>query len=666
MKKLLFAFLIFVSTQSANAMPMVQASLNENNKKVVDLLFPYENNIQSAVFQRNGYLWIVYNDKVIASKEEIFSHPLFKSIDMIDHPSSTILRIVLEKNVYPSVQKKGNFWILSLSEEKEERPALSLIPTKENGTIQIQMEKTNPVEWIDPETQEHLIAFPLSIPGEHVTHTYTTPAIELPQTIQGFVIAMQNNHLSAEYKENKWVLSSLEGLHLTPDIPFEWQMDNNLLDFSLYKDFTNEDFNKEKKRLTSLILNAPAEQKKELRKELARLYLSQGFGAEALSILQQSSQTDEYLGLKGAALTLMERDEEALKTFDQIKVPDRSIHFWKSLVHPDMSLSQRNLLSQLPQKLSTRLSFKALEKAFLHKNTRVIRYLLDKLQSIPKNPYQEQAYLFYKGLDALSRQQRADAFTFFQQIPKNPFSIYSALAEYEIVNMNLENQKITLNEAVSKLENIQYRVRNTSAEPTILRTLAALYRRQNQYTKALRTYKMLLSIAPDAQAPMEMTRLFTEGMLHNQDKPPIERIAFYYEFKELVPNNQTGDEIMHRLIHDFVSLDLLDEAYQIATLLTKHRLEGEEKQIIALEAALAALINHKPQEALKAANLIQTTPATEALAYEKKLIEAESYRQLGQKEKMRDILKALGTKPQMPSYFHPILRTYIEQIPVAE
>ena len=641
--------------------PQTQTRLTDDNAKVTDYLFPLEEDIQSVVFTRNGLTWIIFDRPLLKEGEKLPASPLFENARVLPNRNNTILQLVLPPSLFPQVQKKGHLWIFSLTEKKENTQTLPLIPVKKEKGIYFKTQRTNPVEWRDPVTQERLIAFPLSLPEEHVSSTYSVPGLEILPTVQGIALAPRTAELHMEEDEDGFLLTAPTGLFENEKIPFEWEAEYDLLDFSIYGTFNEQDFFTEKNRLKALINNAPTAQKETFRTELARLYLSQNMPVEALEVLANTAEKDETLCLKAAALSLLNRNDEALEIFNQIKTTDITLYFWKNLVNPKKRLFALHVLkNNLPDQLKAALITKALRKAFRQNDLSAETTLMKIFGSSIKTPYQTQQYYFFSGLKAEKENRILEALSNYSAASEGPFSQTQLMAFFKKTVLELQTDSIKTAQAIHTLENLSVGLRNTEIEPELLRQLAQLYRTQNDYGQALRTYKTLLSITQDLNAPEEMTKLFSEALFQNKDVSPLERVAFFNEFKELLPNDQTGNDIMHLVVHDLISLDLLDDAYQISTALVEHRLQDKEQQVLTLEAALIALLNRKPQEALNALLLMKQPPLTAELSVQKAIIESAALKALNRPSTALPV--SLLKSVKSPTYFHPALRTFFLEI----
>lgn len=136
--------------------------------------------------------------------------------------------------------------------------------------------------------------------------------------------------------------------------------------------------------------------------------------------------------------------------------------------------------------------------------------------------------------------------------------------------------------------------------------LGELYTEESRWADALRTYKIAASYFPDMQgserAAQAMRDIFDRLYLDGEadDMSPITAIALFDDFRELTPTGAKGDEMIRRLADRLVSMDLLDQAAMLLERQAKFRLEGVERARIGGRLALVHLLNHQPEEAVKA------------------------------------------------------------------
>ena len=99
----------------------------------------------------------------------------------------------------------------------------------------------------------------------------------------------------------------------------------------------------------------------------------------------------------------------------------------------------------------------------------------------------------------------------------------------------------------------------------------------------------------------EMARIFNDvfldgGLGEKMDDFTI--VALFYEFKELNPIGEQGDDVIIGITKRLVRLDLLDNAADLLRHQIKYRLQGEKRVLNADNLALVLLMDKKPNEAM--------------------------------------------------------------------
>ena len=138
-------------------------------------------------------------------------------------------------------------------------------------------------------------------------------------------------------------------------------------------------------------------------------------------------------------------------------------------------------------------------------------------------------------------------------------------------------------DAARHLEKLRIVWRGDSLELGVLTLLGNLYVHDKQYDKALHTMRDIVSYFPEVPEAITTARqmenifvtLYNKGAASNM--PPLEALALFYEFRDLVPNGKEGDLMIRNLADRLVSIDLLDRAELLLDHQIRNRLQGEER-----------------------------------------------------------------------------------------
>jgi len=118
----------------------------------------------------------------------------------------------------------------------------------------------------------------------------------------------------------------------------------------------------------------------------------------------------------------------------------------------------------------------------------------------------------------------------------------------------------------------------------------------------------------------------------------ISALALFYDFRELTPIGEDGDEMIRQLATRLVSVDLLDQAAQLLKHHVEFRLKTVKKARVGLRLAVIYMLNRKFDKALSVMKITRWRNLPGPLASERKQVEARILLNLEQPE---DALLAL-------------------------
>jgi hypothetical protein len=133
-------------------------------------------------------------------------------------------------------------------------------------------------------------------------------------------------------------------------------------------------------------------------------------------------------------------------------------------------------------------------------------------------------------------------------------------------------------------------------------------------------------------------RLFLEGEADGME--PVQALALFYDFRDLTPVGADGDMMSRRLARRLISVDLLPQAAELLKHQSEKRLEGVARAQVATDLALIYLMDHKPEEALRALAASRTTVLPTALNLERRVIEARALTALGRLDHALEVIGA--------------------------
>ncbi len=636
----------------------VETYITDEKKHITNILIPITEDTKTAVFQRNGYVYIIL-DRSMIEPLSLLDHPVIQEARIIPSNKGTILRFLLNSSYTWYIDRRGRYLILALSLEKFDDKVIPIYPIKKENTLSFEIEETTCITFKDPVSGEKIYAFPLLLHEQKMPFGLGTETFELPETDQGLILIPHIASINTSYKDKKLILTSNQDLLLNDKIAFISPHKGDVLDFSEIKALTKQSFYKEKNRLQDLIVSMPEAGEAPFKKALARLYLSQNLALEAENILKsiKNSYRDEEVNqLTAVSLLAQGKIEEVNKQIVKNPLSKNSFAYTlNNFIQSPALLSDDdiyNIYNTLPTPLFISLSFQAIPHLIEYKKTNMISFILSKIHLQDLNSYQKQAFYYYAGQLALLRENDREARLLFNKALEEKITSPAAFkSDYHLTLIDLKENNISFEQAIKKLENLRFSYQDQTFEEDILNTLYHLYHQNKNYINALKTYRSLFIIHPDSQKTREMINLFKEAMLNDENMPPLEKVSLFYEFKELIPSDVSGNQIMESLIDNLIDLDLLNQAFDISLSLARYRFKGQKQQDFYFKAALIALLNRKIDDAKNVLYNLQ-----EGSSYQKSI-----YYLIQKEEKNKNLIKVSPLRKEELSFLNPILLNYLEQ-----
>ncbi len=259
----------------------------------------------------------------------------------------------------------------------------------------------------------------------------------------------------------------------------------------------------------------------------------------------------------------------------------------------------------------------------------------------PIQPYAEYAL----GKIAAKKNQTQQAIDIFKRLSEQQGNLYiQSLARYEDAVFRYKNGQLTVADATTIIEHVRFAWRGDAFERALLGNLATIYKENNQFDNTLRTWKYIITSFPNDPDTLAITGdmgdLFQSLFIGGEaDKMPVlKSLALFYEFRELTPIGEKGDEIIQRLADRLAAVDLLDRAAKLLEHQIKFRVGGEARARIGARLALISLLNQEPARAL---DVLQTTNyggASQELQRERQQLMAQALSRLGKNEEALSML----------------------------
>ena len=521
---------------------------------------------------------------------------------------------------------------------------------------------------MDPAGGDLLTIIPAQ-PGRGVPGLRSFADFAALPSASGLVITPYADDLDVTVEESRVSISRPYGLALTPPQMPVAQSPSALahsgegpayLDFAHWGQASGGSFLATERKLTQIAAHASISKVSAARLTLARFYLSNGFAAETLGLLNILQAGDpaltgdiQLVTMKAAAEYMMGRYREAHNdlggpSFDA----DRHGAFWRGLIEAQMGnwknahahLEQATpVLSRYPtvwQAAATLADADAalglgrldLADAALNRMPRD----LDAKQALAAELVQARVWA--------AQNRYAKAAPHFVTVEQGGDEKLAAQAIFYHTAAALNAGAISTPQAIEQLERLRYRWRGDALELKTLRKLASLYFARHQWHDGLKTLRVATQnfngddagrIAQDDMRSA-FVNLFLKG---GADKmKPVEALALFYDNLDLTPIGPDGDEMIRRMSDRLVAVDLLGPAANLLAYQVDKRLDGIAKAQVATRLAAVYLMDHKADKAVAAIRDSQVTGLPDEEMHQRMLVEARAFAALKQWDNALDLI----------------------------
>ncbi|HYE48328.1 MAG TPA: tetratricopeptide repeat protein, partial [Azospirillaceae bacterium] len=630
----------------------------------------------AAVFERGGWLYVLFDRAVpettVPARDALPS--LVGTVEVVRHPEGIGFRMAVPVVMEPRVEREGDLWRIRLERAGgEKRPGIAVDAEPDFALGPRLVAKAPDAEKIidfqDPVVGDVLKVVPLSAGGQGIPVGLGYSAARFLPTAQGIVIQPIDERLQVQTVRDGVEVTVPGGLKLSPaedlaaaNPPPPVVETVRLFDYSRWGAAQPGGFIQGRQRRQAALLAQPVEERHRGRLDLARFYVANAMGHEALGmmnlILQDQPDLEkrgEFLAVRGAAKVLAGDHKGAVKDLGAPDVgsePDTDL--WRAAaaagsgeweVAHRLFQARRTLLRDYPDPFFTRFSLLAAEAALMRDDVDAAAAVLDRLAKRGGQTGPKSAWLAYLRGEQFRRQGAgAKALQQWRQAAEGFDRLARTRARWAIIEAQLADGAITPKQAADEMEKLRFAWRGDDLELAIQRRLGEVHAKAGNYAQAFDTMKRTVSLFPDSPQAAEVTRqmtgtfadLYKDGAAH---LTPVEALSLYEQYRELTPAGPEGDAVIRRLAERLVEIDLLDRASDLLDRQVQYRLSGEEKARVGARLAGIRLLNNQPDLALAALDKSEVGTVPPDLAEERQLLRA---RALSRNGRSRDAIALLA------------------------
>jgi len=603
----------------------------------VSLVFEWPEPVGAAVFAREPYVWIIFDRRAQLNLAALRTagKSLIDQIEQLPLSEGTVVRLLAKPGVNPQVEREGSNWVVQFRRwpiAPKVKIALRVRPEAINGA-----ELEMPVSEIgrifkldDPEVGDTLHVATLQAPGHGIESPRIYSEFHVLASAQGVAIDPLGDDVTLEAAGNKGIVVSVPGgLHVSSIS----QSGNGaaaflgprIFNFRNWTKDKDPDFSKAKQAAMRTIVEVPEERRDDARLDLARYFFAHGFAPEALGVLrtiefsnEALSSQPEFRALIAATRVYMGRPYEARKDLLDPRLDQyQEISLWRGSMFlqtgelKKAAAQFRNgdpVLQSYPEPIRTNLALGRVEASLADLDVGNASIWLNFLgKNVEKMKRSQVARMLYnQGVLARSSRDLDRAVEFWTQSKKSGDRWNVARSELALVELGLQQESVTVDEAIERLERLRYQWRGDDLELAVLKQLGTLHLNKGEFRKGLNTLRTAITYYPNNKKVKDIAQLMTAAFreLHLEGGadtlPPLQALALYDDFRELTPAGTEGDLMIQKLADRLVSVDLLNRAADLLSHQVRFRLKGENKARVGAKLAVIRLLDRNPKGALSA------------------------------------------------------------------
>lgn len=606
-------------------------------KQDVSLVFEWPEPVGAAVFAREPYVWIVFDRRAQLNLAALRTagKSLIDQIEQLPFSDGTVVRLLAKPGVNPQVEREGSNWVVQFRRwpiAPKVKVALRVRPEAINGA-----ELEMPVSEIgrifkldDPEVGDTLYVATLQAPSHGIESPRAYSEFNVLASAQGVAIDPLADDVIFRAAGNKGIVVGVPGgLHVSSisqsgDGAAAF-LGPRIFNFRNWTKDKDPDFTKAKQAAMRTIVEVPKERRDDARLDLARYFFSRGFAPEALGVLRTIEFSNEALAsqpefraLIAATRVYMGRPYEARKDLLDPRLDQyQEISLWRGSMFlqagelKKAAAQFRNgdpVLQSYPEPIRTTLALGRVEASLADLDVGNASIWLNFLgKNAEKMKRSDAARLLYnQGVLARSSRNLDRAVEFWTQAKKSGDRWSIARSELALVELGLQQESVTVDEAIERLERLRYQWRGDNLELAVLKQLGTLHLNKGEFRKGLNTLRTAITYYPNNKKVKDIAQLMTAAFreLHLEGGadalPPLQALALYDDFRELTPAGAEGDLMIQKLADRLVSVDLLNRAADLLSHQVRFRLKGEDKARVGAKLAVIRLLDRNPKGALSA------------------------------------------------------------------
>jgi tetratricopeptide (TPR) repeat protein len=400
------------------------------------------------------------------------------------------------------------------------------------------------------------------------------------------------------------------------------------------------------------------------RLDLARFYLANQFGYEAIGVLRMMQGELKSDDLKSDAQLLLAaadvasgRPADALPILNAETFADEvDAQVWRAVAKTDSGdfkgarvdvLAAEPVIATYPKWVRLKFALSGVRAAVETGDTALGERLLKGIDFADLDSEQVTLYQLLSGRLAEAEGRASEALDTYGQVIAADIRPTRAEAIFRTILILDQSGRVDPAKATRTLAAEALLWRGNALESQMDALLAELYFRSGDYRSAFETVKQTVEFFPaspamdalSAKAQDEFEALYLNGKA--DQLPPVEALSLYYDFRTLTPPGARGDEMIRNLAARLVKVDLLSQAADLLRYQIENRLKGAAQAEIATELAVIEIANRKPEDALRVLTSTELADLPPSLERQRRILQARALIDSNRNDLALDLLTSI-------------------------
>lgn len=627
-----------------------------------------------AAFTRFGTLWIVMDSKAAGAIAPDVKGPqagILGKPKLLKFDGGIAYRYTMPPQHYVSVARKSMTWEVSLTRKKTQMPtnthlSVTFDEATRKAKLMAEMRGAGKVlEIEDPVAGDTLYVVPALSQDTRIDQARRFPDLQIIPCAIGLAVRPLKDGIRVNRIESFVMITAQDGIMATPGAAAGPSLMNEddgtgrnasrLFDFPNWRQGGIARLNENRRALEQRIAAAKStEERSQAMMKLALLYLANNFGPETLGVLRLIEAEDEempknpnFIAVRGAAAALAGQYDTALQDLGSPALQQHpEVGMWigyAAAATEQWQLANRSFpkdnyyLVEYPQNIAVPFTVYMAESALRLGNTDTAARLLQSLDTLTEGaePHYAAAVAYLKGEAARQNGDFDLAQRLWAPVARGLDRLYHAKAGLALANLQVQEKKITLKEAIDTVDSLRFAWRGDGLEVQILSNLGQLKVQDRRFLSGLQDMKAAIALSESLNTdpkPIEddirrvMYDLFTNDGARGIS--PLEAVSIYNEFDRYLPEGEDGMTAALNFADHLIRMDLLGRA---AALLEEQLAGGvPEERLGDVGAKLAAtyLLDARPSEAISALGKTNASAIKAGTMLERGLLKARAQSEL--------------------------------------